>query len=200
MSLLDPCGEKIVMIEYHGDYPHAVFSERNQWDFDWLPNIHTLAYHLSGCGPGPYIHAICKRWGKEGNSSIWIAKRQKVSSGSLRKRSRPKRYGENLQYSRLWRSSKSLSCAKWKRKLPRWGYRFLPNPKQLPCGVVNPFESFAAIESETVWCTVCQQRLLDDPYDGWCEHLHWCDECCQLGGPGSEDSCSCQIKNEEVSS
>jgi len=185
----DPYGNPITCIIYQDGRPFTVVAGGNIYDFDWCPGSGLLAWHLSGSGFLPYVSRFCEPEGQPG--TLWLARKTLISNDCGKKRANPiVRKSSSSTWIDWYRPAKPMTGPKAKRRLRRYGYRLIKSPWLLPGKTLNPFDAEDSIGGDTEYCSICEERIFDDPAY-LCEHLEWCDLCGRMSGPGADSPCRC---------
>ena len=167
MEMYGPEEDRIVFIEYSNDRPFAVVTDdggADYYDFDWCKSNEQLYYHCSGGGgsakeivlshfsdPSPPLQKI---WAAEGVGFVELVDKD----------------GE-------W-----VNVAIDAERVRAMGYEVIDKPLNITPflseydqknkdAIFNPFD--AACESETEYCSICDDRF---PDDSTCRHLFWSDD------------------------
>jgi hypothetical protein len=187
----DPEDSPILAIEYTDGRPRIVITRHSLWDFTWCETDHFLAYHNSGSGGhSNTIHISAYSDPRRMPGALWVASGIRICRHSSYRKSYRKARQQPWRRTYKW-TYKPLPAKRQRRALARDGIQLLRSPLA-PQGNADPFAWPDAIESETVYCSICNSSLLDTDT---CDHLHWCDHCISWSGPGSDEDCDCWIDN-----
>ncbi len=172
--------EAIVFIEYDGNnipfcvVTHQAFDHRNKpwfkpegnydgtgitketYDFDWSEGHESLYYHNSGSGGEENDIVLGQLVNPEPPEKIWAA------AGM--------RFVEQKHKGQEWVSTELTG-----EQIRARGYEVIKEPLDIASAIgesgeviINPFDE--ACESETVYCSICEDRF---PDDSLCKHVFW---------------------------
>lgn len=168
--------ERVVVIEYwrglRGRWiPSAVVTESmdeyrssEHYDFEWCRNVADLYHHNSGGGGWNHTHVLCRHVKPTPPPrKLWVHPSVTLTHY----------VGRDLAQVPL-----TVAAAR------TLGYQIVPTPLDLswlrPHGPAtsNPFDVAEDSPESFVYCKRCRGVLRDHGNGDPCEHLTWCDECC----------------------
>jgi hypothetical protein len=213
----NPAHQPVLWIEYRRTraglvVPFSILTPWDTWDVDYCESDGECYFHVSGSGPGLPSRQWCG--GEMRNGRAGEAHR------TDRKGSGVQFYGTvDIHPWRItkWQQRKDPECLWYERQavvittdqgtrarhpdayLRRSGYDVLDAPA-VAGGCANPFETDwfrHNEESETVYCSVCNDRFPEYLCNEICPHVWWCDECSVYVGPGTDEHCKHEDKTDD---
>lgn len=185
---------RIVAIEYSSTgWPHGVVTEEHwdhsgkpwfnpakdkprgtvaaHWDFDFSKTYGELFHHQSGFGGDPLRHVV------NGKPIGWVARLWIADDVRL--------------YRQVRRRGKLVAVPAEREQIEKIGYRFLKRPRLLRHSEVttrNPFQVSPSFDDYScVYCPKCKDELPDGLNYNLCEHLTYCECCCDYYLEGTRE-------------